>query len=100
MLADSDKLPEAIDTLQQAISLERWRLERQALWLGIKSGWLLESCRIEEASNAQSESLSALRIAVKRSRIPDTEVELYATAFANDMKSARERCGHSGSKPR
>jgi hypothetical protein len=100
MLSDSNRLPEAIETLQQAISLERWRLERQALWLGLKSGWLLASCRIEEASIAQKDSLSALRTAVERSRIPDTEVELYVTAFANDMKLARERCGRRDSRPR
>jgi hypothetical protein len=100
MLSDSDRLPEAIETLQQAISLERWRLERQALWLGLKSGWLLASCRIEEASQAQKDSLSALRIAVQRSRVPDTEVELYATAFASDMTSARERCNRRHSRPR
>lgn len=99
LLRDANRLDQAVDTLSQAIALDP-RLERQSLWLGLQSGWLLASCRIEEAITAQQASLAKLKEAVQRSRIPSSEIDVYAAVFASDRDAARRRCGAKNPTPR
>jgi hypothetical protein len=100
LLANDKRLPEAISRIDGAIELEQGRLERQAHWLGLKSSWLLRLCRLAEAEVAQQRSLSAFRAAAVRSRVPDSKVQAYTAAYAQDLATARQRCTETTSGPR
>ena len=100
LLANDGRLAEAISRIDGAIELEQGRLERQAHWLGLKSSWLLRLCRLAEAEDAQQRSLSAFRAAAVRSRVPDSKVEAYTAAYAQDLATARQRCTETTSGPR
>jgi hypothetical protein len=94
--AQTQRLKEAVSTLGIALDLDP-RFERQALWLGLQSGWLLADCRIDEGVATQQRSLAQLRLAVQTSRVPPSDVEAYSAAFASDLSAAKQRC--NGTKP-
>ena len=100
LLANAGRLPEAVIRMDGAIELEQGRLERQAHWLSLQSSWLLRLCRIAEAVAAQQRALTAFRAAADRGRVPDSEVEAYSAAYAQDLASARQRCAEYSSGPR
>jgi hypothetical protein len=61
--------------------------------LGLKSSWLLASCRVKEGQEAQRNSLLQLEAAVSEKRLPATHIERYSRAFADDLAEANRRCG-------
>lgn len=91
LLADGEHFAEAVDSIARSLELDP-RFERQALWLGLKSSWLLTSCRLDEGAKAQQESLGQLEAAVTAKRLPRSDIERYSSAFSNDLKEARRRC--------
>ena len=92
LLVDGHRLRDAVDSITAALDLDP-RLERQALWLGLKSSWLLASCRVKEGQEAQRNSLLQLEAAVSEKRLPTTHIEQYSRAFADDLAEANRRCG-------
>jgi hypothetical protein len=92
LLAEGESFAEAVDSIANALELDP-RYERQALWLGLKSIWLLRRCHLQEGAKAQQESLVQLEAAVTAERLPRSEIERYANAFSTDLEEARRRCG-------
>jgi hypothetical protein len=91
LLVEEGRYGDAIDRITAALGLDP-RLEHQALWLGLKSSWLLTSCRIEEGQQAQRNSLLQVEAAVDEKRLPPTDLERYAKAFAADLAGATKGC--------
>jgi hypothetical protein len=89
---DAGRPGEAAETMGNALDLDP-RFERQAVWLGLRSAWLLKDCRLDEGAEAQRRALTQVRAAVESGRLPDSEVGKYSSAFESDLETARERCG-------
>jgi hypothetical protein len=91
-LAHDGQLSRAIDAISDALALDP-RFERQGLWLGLKSGWLLADCRVEEGAATQQRALVQVRMAEDDGRAPNGEAQRYAEAFRSDLRSAHRHCG-------
>jgi hypothetical protein len=100
LLANDGRLREAVSRMDGAIELEQGRLERQAQWLGLQSSWLLRLCRLADAEGAQQRSLAAFGVAATRNRVPDSKVQAYSAAYAQDLARARQKCPEDTSGPR
>ena len=90
--SDAGRPDEAAETMGRALDLDP-RFERQAPWLGLRSAWLLKTCRLDDGTQAQQQALIQVRAAVQSGRLPNSEVEKYASAFKSDLGAARRRCG-------
>lgn len=85
----TELVDQAVERLNQALALDS-RFERQALWLGLKSAWQLARCRIREGMDAQSQSQSQRREAVRLGRTPQSELARWQRAFETDQMNARD----------
>jgi hypothetical protein len=90
--ADAGRLEAADQAMAAALELDP-RFERQSLWLGLRSAWLLRDCQVAEGSETQQAALAQVRAAAEAGRIPSSDVEAYTHAFARDLAGARKRCG-------
>ena len=86
---------EAQHAMAEALQLDP-RFERQALWRGLRSGWLLTECQVKEGQAEQDRALTQLRAAVKAGRLPEADIDTYAAAFQHDRSRAVGRCPRDG----
>lgn len=89
------RVAEAVDTLAEALELDP-AFERQALWRGLRSAWLLRECRVEEGRADQDAALRQLEAAVDQGRLPEQQREVWSRAFAQDLQDALGRCPGAG----
>lgn len=81
----------AVTSIRQALQLDL-RFERQALWLGLESAWLLRDCRVPDGQRTQQRSLDQLNLAISRGRIPPDERSIYEKDFVRELSTATAHC--------
>ena len=90
--AEASRPDAAAQTMSQALELDP-RFERQSLWLGLRSAWLLRDCHLDEGAATQRAALEQARAAADAGRLPTGDVSAYSKAFRRDLTAARKRCG-------
>lgn len=96
VLAQQKRFAEAIESITSALSLDP-RFERQYLWRGLRSVWLLYECHLAEAAADHQDAVRQLQAAIDAGRAPATNVNTFNKKFAKDMADWRGPCaGPSG----